>query len=54
MVSIQELRPSTVEALKKAYSDKKEIVDHMAKRGNVYERAIAVVILQAAEVTEGD
>jgi hypothetical protein len=47
MVNIEELQPSSIEAFKKIYTEKKETLEYMLKFGTKIEKAIAKMILTA-------
>lgn len=42
----------TIEAFKKLYSEKKEVIDYLEKFGSKFERAQAMVIKEAAGMTD--
>lgn len=45
MINTSQLKPSTVEAFKKIYTDKREALDYMSKFGTAFEKAIADMII---------
>lgn len=48
MINLTGFNPSTVETLKKIYSECPETVRYMERRGTAFEKAIAAVILAAS------
>jgi uncharacterized coiled-coil DUF342 family protein len=44
MIDITQLNPSTVQVLKQIYSERRETIDYMQRRGSAFEKAIALVI----------
>ncbi len=47
MLNLRELKPSTVDGLKKIYVDYKDTVQYMQKSGTAFEKAVALIILTA-------
>jgi len=49
MVNIKQLKPSTVDTLKKICTDKRETLYYMSKFGSGLEKAIASIVLAAGD-----
>lgn len=47
MINTTEFKPSTIEAFKKIYTDKRETLEYMSKYGTTFEKAMANMILSA-------
>lgn len=45
-------KPETIKIFKKLYSEKKDTVDYLEKFGNEFEKAQALVIKEAAGMTD--
>lgn len=47
MIYIDELKASTIEALKQIYTEKREVIEFMQNSGTDLEKAIALIIIAA-------